>query len=143
MTEFGGQSFNGLAMWGPYAGLYSLKKPVDLILLNSLNSNENGISNPAERMVSQRNKRGLVPLLAQRGRRSRSGQSRAVQTLARIKEDASRKRKEGHCARITFELRQLGPVKRLVKNWLLGCIACIELRILTSGIRSAAAKLLP
>ena len=45
-----GYQFSGLFTWGPYAGLYSLKKPVDLILLNS---NEHAISNPAERMASQ------------------------------------------------------------------------------------------
>jgi len=39
-----------LFMWGPYAGLYSLKKPVDLILLNT---SEHGITNPAVRTVSQ------------------------------------------------------------------------------------------
>ena len=50
MSGSGGQTASGLFMWGPYAGLYSLKKPVDLILLNT---NEHGISNPAERMVSQ------------------------------------------------------------------------------------------
>jgi dipeptidyl aminopeptidase/acylaminoacyl peptidase len=50
MTGSGGQSMGGLFMWGPYAGLYSLRKPVDLILLNT---NEHGITNPAVRMVSQ------------------------------------------------------------------------------------------
>ena len=50
MAASGGYQSAGLFMWGPYAGLYSLKKPVDLILLNS---NEHGITNPAERLVSQ------------------------------------------------------------------------------------------
>ena len=50
MAANGGYQSAGLFMWGPYAGLYSLKKPVDLILLNS---NEHGITNPAERLVSQ------------------------------------------------------------------------------------------
>lgn len=50
MAASGGYKSSGLFMWGPYAGLYSLKKPVDLILLNS---NEHGITNPAERLVSQ------------------------------------------------------------------------------------------
>jgi dipeptidyl aminopeptidase/acylaminoacyl peptidase len=50
MSGTGGQGSGGLFMWGPYAGLYSLKKPVDLILLNT---SEHGITNPAVRMVSQ------------------------------------------------------------------------------------------
>src|SRR5437879_11222773 len=40
----------GLYMLGPYSILYSLRKPVDMILLNT---GEHGITNPAERMVSQ------------------------------------------------------------------------------------------
>lgn len=37
-------------MWEPYAGLYSLKKPVDLVMLKS---NEHVITNPVERVASQ------------------------------------------------------------------------------------------
>ncbi|HYY72997.1 MAG TPA: hypothetical protein VE778_05340, partial [Candidatus Bathyarchaeia archaeon] len=50
MPSSGGYYASGLAMWGPYAGLSYLKKPVDLILLNS---NEHEITNPAERLASQ------------------------------------------------------------------------------------------
>ncbi|HYY72933.1 MAG TPA: hypothetical protein VE778_05015 [Candidatus Bathyarchaeia archaeon] len=50
MTSNGGYYVGGLYMWGPYAGLSYLKKPADLILLNS---NEHEITNPAERVVSQ------------------------------------------------------------------------------------------
>jgi dipeptidyl aminopeptidase/acylaminoacyl peptidase len=51
MSGEGGQGYAGLLFsWGPYAGLYCLKKPVDLILLNTT---EHGITNPAERMASQ------------------------------------------------------------------------------------------
>jgi hypothetical protein len=37
-------------MWGPYAGLRYLKKPVDLILLNT---RQHVLTNPAVRMASQ------------------------------------------------------------------------------------------
>jgi len=37
-------------MWEPYAGLYSLKKPVDLVMLKT---NEHVITNPVERVASQ------------------------------------------------------------------------------------------
>jgi dipeptidyl aminopeptidase/acylaminoacyl peptidase len=50
MASSGGYRGGGIEMWGPYSGLYSLKKPVDMILLSS---SEHGITNPAERMVSQ------------------------------------------------------------------------------------------
>src|SRR6266481_8165174 len=39
-----------LSMWEPYAGLRSLRKPVDLIMLNT---NEHVLSNPAVRIASQ------------------------------------------------------------------------------------------
>jgi hypothetical protein len=37
-------------MWQPYAGLHYLKKPVDLIMLNT---DEHVLTNPAVRMSSQ------------------------------------------------------------------------------------------
>ena len=39
-----------LSMWEPYAGLRYLKKPVDLVMLNT---NEHVLTNPAVRMASQ------------------------------------------------------------------------------------------
>ncbi|MFI5093893.1 MAG: prolyl oligopeptidase family serine peptidase [Candidatus Acidiferrales bacterium] len=39
-----------LGMWGPYAGLRYLRKPVDLMMLNA---EEHVLSNPAARMASQ------------------------------------------------------------------------------------------
>src|SRR5205807_9922760 len=43
-------SWSLLAMWEPYAGLRYLKKPVDLIMLNT---DEHVLTNPAVRMASQ------------------------------------------------------------------------------------------
>jgi hypothetical protein len=39
-----------LSMWQPYAGLHDLKKPVDLMMLNT---DEHVLTNPAVRMASQ------------------------------------------------------------------------------------------
>jgi hypothetical protein len=39
-----------LTMWAPYAGLHSLHKPVDIIMLNT---DEHTLTNPAMRIASQ------------------------------------------------------------------------------------------
>src|SRR5260370_18041883 len=50
MLLVGEGPFSLLFMWEPYAGLRFLKKPVDLIMLNT---DEHVLTNPAVRMASQ------------------------------------------------------------------------------------------
>ena len=44
------RKMEGIAMWQPFAGLRYLKKPVELVMLNT---EEHVITNPLERMASQ------------------------------------------------------------------------------------------